>query len=379
LLSRLDPLSHKEFMTMKRRGTSEQPTQSTRSTGFTLIELLVVIAIIAVLIALLLPAVQAAREAARRSQCVNNLKQLGLALQNYHDVVGSYPCGHFGTGWNDWNALVMLCPYVEQTQVYNSINFNSSGGVAANPGNPPNFTIMGITINVYQCPSNSDRLTGTEGMNGVTLLYGHQNYCGNAGNAPESFYDNSNHAAKNGVMFGVTNGTKPIGIRDITDGTSNTAAWSEKVKGIGSGGNNVYDLQRPTSSVFALTVNNSGAGTPASPYLDAIPNDYYTRCYALNQASAGLAGGAIAQGTYWWDGHPETGLYNHVMPPNTWSCNDSNVNDAAAATASSMHSGGVNLGMCDGSVRFVKQTVSTYTWWAIATRAYGETVSSDSY
>ena len=95
-------------------------------------------------------------------------------------------------------------------------------------------------------------------------------------------------------------------------------------------------------------------------------------------ASARLATGAIAQGTYWWDGHPETGLYNHVMPPNTWSCNDSNVNDAAAATASSMHAGGVNVCMCDGSVRFIKQTVSTVSWWAIGSRNGGEVLSADS-
>ena len=363
---------------MTRRTPSGHPKRSSRSTGFTLIELLVVIAIIAVLIALLLPAVQAAREAARRSQCVNNLKQLGLGLQNYHDVIGVFPDGHYGTGWNDWNSLIMLTPYIEQTQVYNATNFNSTNGNGASPGVAQNFTIMGININVLQCPSNTDRLTGTESLNGITLIYGHQNYSGNAGNAPESFYDNNGHGAANGVMFGVKAG-KPVGIRDVTDGTSNTAAWSEKVKGIGSGGNNVYDTVRPTSTVFALTVNTGGSGTPAAPYQDATPQDYYTRCFALNQASAGLATGAIAQGTYWWDGHPETGLYNHVMPPNTWSCNDSNVNDAAASTASSNHSGGVNVCMCDGSVRFVKQTVSTVSWWAIGSRNGGEVISADSF
>ena len=350
---------------------------SRRRVGFTLIELLVVIAIIAVLIALLLPAVQAAREAARRSQCVNNLKQLGLAMQNYHDAVGTFPPGHFGTGWNDFNALVMLLPFVEQGPLYNSFNFSNTGD-AANPGDALNFTVMSITVNSYQCPSDTDRLTATQTLNGVTMVVGHQSYSGNAGNAPESFYDNNKHNAANGVIFSIIAG-KPAAIRDVIDGTSNTAAWSEKVKGIGPGSNNTYDSSRPSSTVFALNVSTSGNGSPASPYQDAVPQYYYQGCNALNQSSASLATGAIAQGTYWWDGHPETGLYNHVMPPNTWSCNDSNVNDAAAATASSRHSGGINIAFCDGSVRFIKGTINTTTWWALGSRAGGEVVSADSY
>src|SRR5213595_1234169 len=99
--------------------------------GFTLIELLVVIAIIAVLIALLLPAVQAAREAARRAQCVNNLKQLGIALHNYHDVNNVLPWGAGPWGWHDWSAHVMMLPYIEQTSLFNAINF-----VARDSNNP---------------------------------------------------------------------------------------------------------------------------------------------------------------------------------------------------------------------------------------------------
>ena len=362
---------------MIRRNPQGYGTRSFRSSGFTLIELLVVIAIIAVLIALLLPAVQAAREAARRAQCTNNLKQLGLALQNYHDAIGTFPPGHLGTGWNDFNSLVMLLPYIEQAPLYNAINFTNTGD-AADPGDVLNFTIMGMTINAYQCPSDTDRLTGTETVNNITLPFGHQNYSGNAGNTPEAFFDNNKHGAANGIMFSVIAG-KTVGIRDVTDGTSNTAAWSEKVKGIGTGANNVYDSSRPTSSVFAATPSSSGSGTPAAPYQDAVPQFYYQTCLNINQSTAPLATGAIAQGTYWWDGHPETGLYNHVMTPNTWSCNNSNVNDAAAATASSRHSGGVNMGMCDGSVRFIKATVSTVTWWALGSRAGNEVLSADSY
>src|SRR3954453_12505556 len=129
--------------------------QDARSRGFTLIELLVVIAIIAVLIALLLPAVQAAREAARRSQCINNLKQLGLAVHGYHDVVNVMPMGSTDmvNGCQQWSPLVFMLPYLEQSPLYNTINFSlqTAGGACATI--PSNTTTFRTNMNVLQCPS----------------------------------------------------------------------------------------------------------------------------------------------------------------------------------------------------------------------------------
>ena len=335
--------------------------------GFTLIELLVVIAIIAVLIALLLPAVQAAREAARRSQCVNNLKQIGLAIHNYHGVVGGLPWGHGYYGWNDWSGTVMMLPYLEQNPLYNSINFANTGAACV-PGSAQNQTTLILTVNVLLCPSDTDRMS-----NG----YGHDSYCGNAGNCPNCFFGNNGETgAPNGVFYSVANGAFTIGFNSITDGLSQTAGFSEKVKGLTLGGvtdSLNYDPLKPSSAVVLVAA-------PAA-VVDLNPNPYFNSCMAQSPAAAGvtLAGGGIALGAYWFDGHPECGMYNHIMPPNSWNCSDANVNDIGAFTASSRHSGGVNLLLCDGSVRFVKSSVTSTIWWALGTRNGGEVVSSDSY
>jgi prepilin-type N-terminal cleavage/methylation domain-containing protein/prepilin-type processing-associated H-X9-DG protein len=362
--------------------------RSRRNSGFTLIELLVVIAIIAVLIALLLPAVQAAREAARRSQCTNNLKQIGLAMHNYQQSVNSLPPGHFGTGWNDWNSQTMLLPYIEQGIIFNSINFAQIQGCSACPAlggaqYNGNATAMLAKLNVLLCPSDQDRLTN---------VYGHINYAGNAGNAPEGIFDNAGHGACNGLFASVNheNGSpnvKPVDFRDITDGLSNTAAYSERVKGIGTSFTG-FDPVRPTSAEMSVNVDKTGKTNGF--FNDTIPNVYYAACRALNPYnSAGPTGpggfnasGSISSGEYWWDGHYETGQYNHFMTPNTWSCDDAAndwVNDAGASDPSSHHPGGVNVLFADGSVRFVKDSISPPTWWALGSRNGGEVLSSDSY
>jgi prepilin-type N-terminal cleavage/methylation domain-containing protein len=225
------------------------PGARPRSSGFTLIELLVVIAIIGVLIALLLPAVQAAREAARRAQCSNNLKQLGIAMHNYHDSIGSFPTSFWRAtpnvgGVNSHSWIAMTLPYMEQGPIYNAINF--SVGVAGGPGNVygrMNHTALMSPLNVLMCPSDpapsisaiarADSGVGNNANSGPKLSY--------LGNFGDNHNDDPNYwpfqslptSRDNGFGEGRTftgimsrsGGTTSI--RDITDGTSNTFAVGE--------------------------------------------------------------------------------------------------------------------------------------------------------
>ena len=336
--------------------------------GFTLIELLVVIAIIAVLIALLSPAVQSARGAARRMQCVNNLKQLGLAIHEYHDGNNCLPAGQLlYFNWLDISALVPLLPFLEQQPLYSAFNvadvypINGMGPVL--PSYPPNTTVARTQVQGFLCPSDLNRLTNPEG---------HSNYCGNSGSSPESAEVLS---VMNGPFiaaepFTTYQGSRVFRFSTIRDGLSGTACFSEKVLGIGI--LNQSDPGTPSSTVLQV-------GTPANASDMA---GYYALCRAADPNSTPLAfAGGQAAGMYWTFGYLIDTRYTHVMPPNSQSCELGGLwfGERGAVTASSRHPGAVNVLMCDGSVHVIKNSIAPPTWWALGTMAAGEVVSADSY
>jgi prepilin-type N-terminal cleavage/methylation domain-containing protein/prepilin-type processing-associated H-X9-DG protein len=360
----------------------------TRAThGFTLIELLVVIAIIAVLIALLLPAVQAAREAARRSQCVNNLKQLGLALQGYNDVNGCLPpsgnaivMNSVTSNGNDYGMKVRILPFLEQTSLYNAFN----QGIEYNM--VQNGTVSSTHVNTFVCPSD-----GTLVNRGLSNYAGHDfgdcSYGNNIGTSL-TFFGNTFDGPANligsvtvsGVTYGSNNGGT-LTLASITDGTSNTVIHSEWLKGKNQSGDGQWQ-------VYTASIALSGT-TPAIPAGAIGYQNILGPISAMCQSSK-TQSGFTTKGYSWSDSACGIGgCYSHLNTPNKKACTYSNLTAGYSADvrysvgtmigASSNHPGGVNVGFLDGSVKFIKDSVSFATWGAIATKAGGEVVSSDSY
>ena len=383
-----------------------------RRRGFTLIELLVVIAIIAVLIALLLPAVQSAREAARRAQCVNNLKQIGLALHNYHSSIGSFPPGHGQAtaynnypgyaGWTEWSAQAMMLPYMEQTPMYNAINWSFCGGYGN--GSSINATVWAAKISTFACPSDNNNGvgnvqagTGQPGTNnyrasiGTTTAVGWTNGAapqqgaGYASCEPDPFNKNGNTPPGNPGCSPYATGLFcywiSYGINDCIDGTSNTVAYSESLVG-------------DSGTALVSHRNNSVTGVSGAAFMEWIdissaPMTSITQALqACSTAYAQNTNISNANGNRWGWGASTMSMFHTIVPPNSkqyaWnSCRDGcagcGPDDSIFSNAQSNHSGGVNVLFADGSVKFIKDSINMQTWWALGTKASGEVISSDSY
>ncbi|QDV39363.1 DUF1559 domain-containing protein [Tautonia plasticadhaerens] len=365
--------------------------------AFTLIELLVVIAIIGVLIALLLPAVQSAREAARRMQCTNNLKQIGLALHNYIDAngavppittdvrpnaVGDFELGNFLTDpYQNYSPLARLLPYLELQTVYNSVNLLVPAryggwdndptydlGANGGPVAPIQMTAITTQVSVFLCPSDPNPGTfGQLNVGGTARPVGSFNYPYNVG-----LNRNINGWKSNGPYYVASDWdsdcNRVITTASFTDGMSGTAIFSEWVKGPGQAGGDP-----------GLGMVYVGPESWSNEELGPVVGD---RANAL-LCQASTVEQWAEKGSWWLYGG--TSIYSHTVTPNKKACdyaNDTHQDVRGSITmvnASSYHPGGVNILFADGSVRFVKDTVDHVPYYAIATHRGGEVVSADAY
>ena len=334
--------------------------------GFTLVELLIVIAIISMLVLLLLPAVNSAREAGRRAQCINKLKQLGVAANNYHSAFETFPMGRNrweednGTNWSQHSRLL---PYMEEDSTETLIDKTRP------PGRRENREARHRDIYLFVCPSEiSDRMVGPDRKNQPG--WGRNNYKANAGSQSgvvKRDRKTRNLLEENNGIF-VTN--EEISTKEIKDGTSYTALFSEAVLGDGD----VFRVEVP-GDWFRISARNRTS--------DEIRN----ACNELDLSKmVGLTKQASRSGRNWVFGNYIPSRYNHVIEPNGRSCargvGGGNLdargpnNDGGATTASSRHSGGVNLCRADGSVSFINSGIDLRIWRALGSRNGRESIAA---
>jgi prepilin-type N-terminal cleavage/methylation domain-containing protein/prepilin-type processing-associated H-X9-DG protein len=312
--------------------------------AFTLVELLVVIAIIGVLVAVLLPAVQAARESSRRVACANNLKQIGVALQNFHAAFGRFPMGRGQPVPGIFSPQAYLLPYLEEANLKDLVDYGSaptSFSVASGTfyDGARNLNAACTTISVYQCPS--DVANGRV----FNSAFGGTNYVASVGSGTVG---NGNMVGADGVFF---TGSK-IAFRSILDGSSHTVAFSERTLGPGLSANT---LTAATAFAYMLQLSNPNDASPVTCASPALGTWY-------SQRSA-----------KWILGNYGNTLYNHYYPPNAvqWDCMNM-AQQKGLTAARSLHPGGVSVLFCDSSVRFVDDSVAIDLWRALATISGGE-------
>jgi prepilin-type N-terminal cleavage/methylation domain-containing protein/prepilin-type processing-associated H-X9-DG protein len=340
--------------------------RSERKQGFTLVELLVVLFVIGIVLGLLLPAVQQSREAARRSICTNNLKQIGVSLASHHASFSHFPWGIKPDGRTPRGSFfavpspisvhVQILPFLDEAVLFNNLNlFNGLVFERALPPealNPTNYTVAHAIVGSFLCPSDSPLQPGN-------------NYRGNDGPSP-FLHDGTTWPGGGGVFPGI----KATADRDIVDGLSSTVAFSERLQG--SGSDNRFSARRDAwcSGIASL----------------GLPVDADTMATVCDAAPAAPSSFVSGMGAFWAVGGYEHTLYNHVGAPNRSSTDCSVASDdldpqgggsvpAGCVTARSAHPGGVNVLLTDGSVRFVKQSVQLAVWRALATRSGHEPIS----
>ncbi len=365
--------------------------------AFTLVELLVVIAIIGILVGLLLPAVQAAREAARRMQCSNNLKQIGLSIHNYESAyrtvvfrrggsVGTNDSARRSGNFSRLSGFVPLLQFIEGNALYNRIaggETDSAGKIPPGgpagwyPGVGPNYYPWTVSLPFYQCPSDNPIATAAHGTNNYAFSLG--DWPGHLTTGSQMFNNNSLSVRQ---PFSSYNAKKTYA--SMTDGTSNTVAFSERLwatqSGITTVGANARDVRKAQASGISTVTTN-----PSS-------------CMATSAGRFYAAGTSVKGrfGALWTDGQAERVAFNTILGPNKPSCAaDSNANADSIGgilTASSNHTGGVQVAFFDGSVRFISDAIDTGNtasppvisgrspygvWGALGSPDGGETASSE--
>jgi prepilin-type N-terminal cleavage/methylation domain-containing protein/prepilin-type processing-associated H-X9-DG protein len=361
-----------------------------RRPAFTLIELLVVIAIIAVLIALLLPAVQSAREAARRAQCTNNLKQIGLALHNYESGNGTFPPGGESTNFQNpsgvpssqfvdggWSVLARILPYMEGGSAFNALNFNIA---EYNSADGSNYTGASQVVAVFLCPSSSrspdggrDGVDPNDPFSSINGGYGYNDYgptvytdispigVGGLGATLATPYRDKTTRANGMLKQGKTR------IAEITDGTSNTIAIAEDA------GRDPRYLSPYTEGYWDGVITRQAAMATINPFDPGPAGGYtpYRRYWRWAEPDEGYGVSGVPNNKY----RPDHEIADWPTPPFVAQGNNAGNNDEIA----SFHPSGANILYGDGSVRFLKDSVSPVTLRGLVTLAGGEVISADQY